>query len=100
MAESGEKAFRNVPDSPAKTYLISAFYTSMLVHGLVRIVAARDLKNANLRLVAIFSYFVEMFQAARLYSQGALSLPEGAPFLFAPLGVIVALVLYKDKDEN
>ena len=92
-------AFKDVT-LPGKETIASTFLTSMIIHGIVRIFASRNIDDETLRKLAILSYALEIFQGARLLNLGGLSMPDGALFIGAPVGAIALLLAYKKKQSK
>lgn len=86
--------------SPHKSIVASAFTSSFLIHGLVRLFGGANLKDKNLRLLTVLSYLGEVYQAAQLISAGALTGTDGYVYVTVPwVPIIYLLFVYKDKKE-
>lgn len=86
--------------SPHKDVLVSAFTTSFLIHGLVRIFTSRNINNDAFKQLAVLSYVAEMIQAIKLVRVGALDLAGAAPFILGPLGAIPLLLAHKSEKKK
>jgi len=91
--------FRHVT-VPNKALIAATFTQSFLFHAIVRVAGAGQLKSRQTRMLLIMSYLTEMYQAIRLLSVGALTMPDASVFIIAPVGVVLALLAYPEDDKD